>query len=93
MVLELLECFRAFWCSLKKKEFLGEVWDFLEHVDPSSNHLDLPSGGKKLQTLWLFSKDLALGGVFPCFGPMVVDLVSMIYSRTFELHIWSLLSC
>ena len=54
-------------------------------------HLDLSSGGIKLQTLWFFSVDLVLGYVISTFSPKIVVLVNRSYSRTFKPHIWSLL--
>ena len=49
-----------FWCSFKKKELLQGVMDFLRLVDPDFVHLDLSSGGIKLQTLWFFNVDLVI---------------------------------
>ena len=68
------------------------MWDCLKLVDLGFLHLDLLSGDIKLETLWFFSIDLDLDGVFPGFGHKVVDLVSKSYSKTFVPHIWSLLS-
>ena len=47
MFLSALECG---WCILEKKEVIREVLVALELVDPDLVHLDLSSGGIKLES-------------------------------------------
>ena len=45
-----LSAFEYAWCTLEKKELLGEVLVALEIVDPGFVHLDLSSIGKKFES-------------------------------------------